>query len=220
MSKLKAVLFDLDGTLMDSEKYYTEFWNINGAEFHPEIPELGSIIKGMTEKLILDTYFPDPVKRAEIQRRIDECDSAIPYALFDGAYEFISELRANGIKTAIVTSSTKTKMGKVIAKVPEIPLLFDRVFTGEEFPRSKPNPDCYLMAAQALGAEPCESVVFEDAFHGLKAGMSAGMFTIGICKTNSRESIQDKCSYVLDGFEGLTYNKFLQILRTGELASD
>ena len=96
-------------------------------------------------------------------------------------------------------------------QVPDFDDLFDRVLTSEDFTASKPNPDCYLLGARVFDAALDECVVFEDAFTGLQAGMSAGIFTIGLATCNSREAIKDKCNYVLDNFIGLTYDKIEEI---------
>ncbi|MBQ4277496.1 MAG: HAD family hydrolase, partial [Bacteroidaceae bacterium] len=86
---------------------------------------------------------------------------------------------------------------------------FDRILTSEDFTASKPAPDCYLLGARVLGADISESVVFEDAFNGLAAGMAAGIFTIGLTTNNPAEAIRDKCNYVIPNFIGLDYNKLL-----------
>lgn len=90
--------------------------------------------------------------------------------------------------------------------------LFDKVLTSEDFSASKPAPDCYLLGAKVFGCEKEECAVFEDAFTGLQAGMSSGIFTFGITTCNSREAIADKCNYVIDTFEGLTYKKVNEII--------
>ena len=86
------------------------------------------------------------------------------------------------------------------------------MLTSEDFSASKPAPDCYLLGAKVFGSEKGECAVFEDAFTGLQAGMSSGIFTFGITTCNSREAIADKCNYVIDTFEGLTYKKVNEII--------
>lgn len=84
--------------------------------------------------------------------------------------------------------------------------MFDSVLTSEDFAASKPNPDCYLKAAERLETDISECMVFEDAFTGLEAGMRANIYTVGLTTENSRDKIVDKCNRVIDDFRGLNYD--------------
>lgn len=211
MKKLKVALFDLDGTLIDTEGQYTEIWGAIGRKYRPDLPDFSQAIKGTTLTQILDIYFPDMDIRHDVVAELDEKEAGMRYEFYDGALDFIADLRRNGVKCAIVTSSNVKKMESLKKQVPDFDDLFDRVLTSEDFTASKPNPDCYLLGARVFDAALDECVVFEDAFTGLQAGMSAGIFTIGLATCNSREAIEDKCNYVLDNFIGLTYDKIEEI---------
>lgn len=207
----KVALFDLDGTLIDTEGQYTDIWGTIGRKYRPDVPDLSYAIKGTTLTQILGKYFPGEELQKKVVAELDEKEAAMSYEFFPGALDFIADLHKNGVKCAIVTSSNKKKMESLAKKVPNFSSLFDRILTSEDFSASKPNPDCYLLGARVFDAELEECVVFEDAFTGLQAGMSAGIFTIGLATYNSREAIQDKCNYVLDNFEGVTYAKIKEI---------
>ena len=113
--------------------------------------------------------------------------------------------KLNASKVAVVTSSNKAKMSAVKARIPNFEDLFDKVLTAEDFVASKPDPACYLYAAQVFSANKCECVVFEDAVNGLQAGVSAGMFTIGFATTNPRDVIEPLCHHVQDDFLHLSF---------------
>lgn len=212
MKTLKAALFDLDGTLIDTEGQYTVIWGEIARRFRPDIPQLEYKIKGTTLVQIFDRYFPDPEMQREVTVMLDKGEAGMNYEFYPGALDFIADLKRNGVKCAIVTSSNHKKMESVEKAIPNFYELFDRVLTAEDFSASKPAPDCYLKGASVFGCNIDECVVFEDAFTGLQAGMSSGIFTIGLTTCNKREAIQDKCDYVLDTFEGLTFNKVQEIL--------
>lgn len=212
MNKFKAALFDLDGTLMDTEGQYTIFWGATARKYRPDIPQLEYLIKGTTLVQIYDRYFPDPQWQKEITSGLDEWERNMEYAFVPGALEFLRDLKAHGVKCAIVTSSNIKKMESVAAKVPEFHTLFDRILTSEDFTASKPAPDPYLIGAKTFNCNTDECVVFEDAFTGLQSGMSANIFTIGITTNNSREQIQDKCNYVIDSFTELNFEKVEMLL--------
>ena len=209
---LKAALFNLDGTLVDTEGQYSVFWGAVGRKYRPDIPNLELLIKGSTLTRIYDTYFPDPAVQAAITEELDKWEAQMDYAFFTGALDFLRDLKAHGVKCAVVTSSNIPKMNSLARQHPEFNSLFDRVLTAEDFPASKPAPDCYLLAAKLMDADLDECVVFEDAFNGLEAGMSSGIFTVGLATYNKPEAIKDKCHHVLNDFVGMTYEKLTDII--------
>ena len=106
----------------------------------------------------------------------------------------MKELRANGVKIAIVTSSNEMKMNNAYKAHPELKQSVDRILTAEMFTRSKPDPECFLLGATVFDTVPENCVVFEDSFHGLEAGNRAGMTVIGLATTNlkSRYAIRQR----------------------------
>ena len=134
------------------------------------------------------------------------------YEFYPGVLPFLEDLKRNGVQCAVVTSSDQSKMASVRRQIPQLDSLFDKVLTAEDFTASKPAPDCYLLGAKTFNADIDECVVFEDAYTGLQAGMASGIFTIGLTTGHTREEIEDKCHYVLEGFEGMNYTKLVDIL--------
>lgn len=202
----KIALFDLDGTLFDTEGQYSVFWGEIGRQYHPEIPHFEDIIKGTTLKQIFERYFPSPDIQKEILPRLIEFEAGMKYEFFPGVRDFIRDIRNNGVRCAVVTSSDSKKMSNVYRAMPDFQELFDKVLTAENFEYSKPHPDPYLKGAAAFGADIAECVVFEDAYTGLESGMSSGIFTIGVAICHTEEEIKNRCHHVITGFEGLTYN--------------
>lgn len=215
MQKFKAALFDLDGTLFDTEGQYTILWGRLARKYRPDIPRLEYLIKGTTLKQIFERYFPDPDVQAAIKVDLDAYERQMRYTWVAGALDFLQDLKAHGVKCAVVTSSNMEKMRSVALQWPNFNDLFDHVLTSEDFAASKPNPDCYLLGARVFGCSTEECVVFEDAFTGLQAGMSAGIYTIGLATGNTREQIQDKCNYVMDDFVGVGFEQ-IEALLTGK----
>ena len=196
----KAALFDLDGTLMDTEQYYTRFWDEIAADYFPGVTNLADNIRGITPSITMQRLFPDEAVRKEVTERMDEFDRHIPYRFFDGAVRFIKSLRKEGILCAVVTSSQKLKMDCVYKAIPEFKGLFDLILTAEEFGNPKPAPDCYLKAAQRLGLPPSECVVFEDSDAGLQAARSAGIYTYGVAVCSPSERLEGKCDCIIHDF--------------------
>jgi len=214
MSQLsfKVALFDLDGTLFDTEDQYSIFWGEMGRRFHPEIPGFEHVIKGTTLKQIFGRYFPNPEDQAVVLPLLEAYEAQMQYEFFPGVESFIRDIRNHDVKCAVVTSSDQKKMSNVYRSMPQFQSLFDRILTAEDFAASKPNPDCYLRGASVFNAKISECVVFEDAFTGLQAGMSAGIYTIGVASGLTPEQIRDKCNKVITSFEGLSYDSVCAFL--------
>jgi len=203
--KMKAALFDLDGVVFNTEPQYTVFWGEQCREFHPEHPGLEHEIKGQTLVQIYDAWFAGPLadKQELITERLNEFEQQMDYVYIAGTQDFINGLRKKGIKTAVVTSSNQIKMEAVYQHHPEFKDLFDAILTSEDFERSKPDPDCYLKAAERFGVNPEDCVVFEDSFNGLKSGRAAGMRVVGLATTNPAERIRPLCDEVINDYINL-----------------
>ena len=213
ITKPVAALFDFDGVVMDTETQYTVFWEKIGADYFPEIENFGVIIKGQTLTQIYDKYFKDKESvKDEITRALVDFEKNMTYNFIPGAVEFIRQIRAKGVRTAIVTSSNRAKMANVYRVHPDLDQLVDRILLAEDFTRSKPFPDCYLQGAEAVGSVPENCVVFEDSFHGLQAGNAAGMKVVGLSTTNPASAIADKCHKVISDFTSFTYDDMLAVL--------
>ncbi|MCD8291307.1 MAG: HAD family hydrolase [Prevotella sp.] len=214
MSKpFAAALFDLDGVVFDTESQYSIFWGGQCRQYHPERPGLEKEIKGQTLVQIFDRYFADMKdKQVEIVKKLNEFEQQMTFGYIEGFMDFIMSLRANGVKTAIITSSNKLKMDTVYAARPEVNDLFDAILTSEDFEKSKPDPDCYMKGAEKFRLPKEQCVVFEDSFNGLKSGRAAGMKVVGLATTNAAEAIAPYSDYVISDFRSLDYRKICGIL--------
>lgn len=212
-TKCIAALFDFDGVVMDTETQYSLFWNKIGEQYFPQIEEFGRIIKGQTLTQIYAKYFADMEKeQQDITTRLNLFEKEMAYEYIPGVVDFMKDLRAHGVKMAIVTSSNDLKMANVYKAHPELKELVDRILTAEMFTRSKPAPDCFLLGAEVFGTVPQNCVVFEDSFHGLEAGNAAGMAVVGLCTTNPKEAITDKCKLVMPDFTAFSFEKMKALL--------
>lgn len=188
----KAVLFDLDGVLIDTEAQYDYYWGEIAKEYIPDHPEMVQAIKGTTLVYTLDTWFSGEREylRPEITRRMDEFEARMPFYPVKGAREYVAGLKAQGVPMAVVTSSNRIKMSNVYRQYPHFIETFDAILTSEDFKASKPDPDCYLKAAARLGVKPEECVVFEDSLKGLQSARAAGTYVVGLATTVPMEEIR------------------------------
>lgn len=213
-TKTIAALFDFDGVVMDTETQYSLFWKRQGEKYHPEIRNFELLIKGQTLEQLFGKYFDgkEAIQQA-IREDINEFESTMVYEFVPGVTEFLEELRARQVKTAVVTSSNRLKMESVYRFHPHLKEIFDTIIIAEDFTRSKPDPECYLLGAHRFGTLPGNCFVFEDSFHGLESGRRAGMTVIALSTTNPYDAVKDKSDLVITDFNGFTCDKMIAVKR-------
>lgn len=209
-----AALFDFDGVVMDTESQYTLFWDEKGKKYHPEIPDFGHHIKGQTLTQLYEKYFLYPEElQPQITQELNEFETHMYFEYIPGVVDFMKELRKQGVKIAIVTSSNDKKMANAYRAHPELLELVDKILTADMFTHSKPHPECFLMGAEVFDVPIENCVVFEDSFHGLEAGNRAGMKVVGLSTTNPSSAIIDKASVIISDFVGFSHEKMIAILQ-------
>ena len=201
MSYKKAALFDLDGVVFDTEPQYTAFWSTVFARYYPNEPQLATCIKGQTLTWIYERYFADkPDLQNEITAKLNAFEHNMQFEYVLGFEDFIAQLHQLNVNTAVVTSSNTEKMQQVYDQHPNFKALFDRVFTAEDFAKSKPDPYCYLLGTSYFGVKPTECVAFEDSINGFKSVMSAGMPLVGLATSNSVEVINQYTKVIIPNY--------------------
>lgn len=203
MGDIKAILFDLDGVLIDSETQYTRIWAAIDRAFPTGIQDLPHVIKGTTLPAILSTYFRADDYDA-ITAMLRDNESRMVYEYCPGAEKLLHRLHSQGVRTAIVTSSKKDKMANVWSQLPELRKLVDAVVDADSVTRSKPDPQGYLLGADAVGVLPSQCVVVEDSIQGIMAGKRAGCKVVGLTGTFGRQAVeQSEADVVIDSLEDI-----------------
>lgn len=201
--KQHGILFDLDGVIIDSEGLYTGFWEKTEKEFPTGIPDFARAIKGTNLEKILE-HFPSEQTRTTILERIYEFDRNLNYPLFPGAMELLEGLRQANVPTALYTSSNPEKMERLFAIHPQLRDMFDAIINGAMVTRSKPDPEGYIMAAEAIGCRPQDCVVVEDSLQGIRAGKAAGATVAAIAGTVPRAILEQEGVRVFGHISQLT----------------
>jgi len=205
----KAVIFDLDGTLVDS----MWMWKAIDIEFLGrygyECPDdLQKVIEGMSfseTAVYFKERFKLPMTLEEIkaiwtQMSIDKYRYEVP--LKTGVREFLEHVTSRGIVCGIATSNGREMVDAVMTSL-DISRYFQVVTTACEVEHGKPEPDIYLKVAEHLGVEPQECLVFEDVPAGILAGKRAGMTVCAVEDEFSREMKEEKlqlADYFIDDY--------------------
>ena len=203
-----GVLFDLDGVLLDSEGQYSIFWESMDELFPTGVNNFAAYIKGFHLKRIM-SYFDNDEVRQQVLDKLIEFERNMRFEFFPGALEFVKQLRDASIPMAIVTSSDRTKMQSLYSQHPEFPTLFDRIITGDMVTKAKPDPQCFLTAAQQLGLDISDCIVFEDSRNGLIAARESGARVIGVSTTMSVEDVMPLCDMTIQAVSQLNISQML-----------
>jgi len=209
----KAVLFDLDGTLIDSMWMWKQIDIDYLGRHNRELPDtLQKEIEGMSftetanyfkERFAISDSV-DAIKAEWLDMARDKYQNETP--LKEGVLSFLSYLKKQRIRTGIATSNS-IELVQTILSVHHLTDVFDAVHTCCDVAKGKPEPDIYLLVADRLDTPPEECLVFEDVPMGLIAGNSAGMET---CAVWDRFSIdQDEEKRVLADYYIHTYHDVL-----------
>lgn len=199
-------LFDFDGVVMDTEKQYTSFWNDIG-EKYLGVRNLSDGIKGQTLVQIYSSHFSGmETEQEEITANLNAFEKEMPYELVPGVLDFMNVLKAAGVPMAIVTSSNAEKMANVYRHYSELKPLVVHIYTSEFFTKSKPDPECFLLAMKELGGTETDTVIFEDSVNGLKAARATGAAVIGLTTSNPEEVVREMSDMCINDFTHMTIN--------------
>lgn len=198
LEKIDAVIFDLDGTVVDS----MWMWEAIDIEYLARFgiglpPDLQKKISGMsfseTAVYFKETFgIPDSLEKIKAdwnEMAMEKYCHEVP--LKPGVLEFLKELKKRGIKTGIATSNSR-ELALAVLDTLELTPYFDEVHMSCEVKTGKPAPDIYLLVARYLGVEPERCLVFEDIPEGIQAGKAAGMKVCGVEDAFSADYREEK----------------------------
>ncbi len=189
MTTYRAALFDLDGVIVDTAVHHFAAWRQTAAELGFTLAdEDEELLKGVGRmdalRVVLHiggvTVSEEEAVRLAAEknaRYVEAISSITPDDMRPGAREYLEGLRDRGVLTALGSASRNAPM---ILECLEIVDLFDAVIDGSVVTEAKPNPRVFLAGAEALGVEPKDCVVFEDAIAGIEAAHAGDMVAVGI----------------------------------------
>lgn len=180
-----AVLFDMDGLMLDSERAIIDCWREAAVDLQVEVDDdLWFRMIGMHEK----DYVPLMLRtmdEAQVRTLREACYARYHQRIEDGiplhahVRDVLDDLQARAMPRAVVTSTQRVRADRKLA-TSGIASFFEVVVTGSDVTEPKPAPEGYLKAAAALGVDPARCVVFEDSAFGVRAALAAGMTPIQV----------------------------------------
>ena len=210
--KYKAILFDMDGVLIESEwlmrdagiqaladygvqaqhEDFLEFTGMGEDRFVGGVAEKHGLTYVTAMKELAYDYYGQRVM----------AESHVP----TGVKEMLHTLHARGLKLAVCSAADLRKVKYNIRAIGVDESIFTALVTGSDVERKKPFPDIYLEGARQVGMEPADCLVIEDALSGIQAAHAAGMDAVGVPTTFSKEDLKDKVNpeYILNEIKELS----------------
>lgn len=212
---LKAVIFDMDGVLIDSEPVHAKAHVKALESINVSVPLsycyrfIGSTTSHMLSTMIKDYNIPKTVEELltlyhNTLKDIIQTEGHIPIPY---VVDTIRNLHKHGIKLAIASSSSEKEIKEVVDFL-GVTDCFDALVSGTTVTNPKPAPDVFLKAVNVLGVTCSECLIIEDSFNGTWAGHQAGIPVIGFVNENSGDQDLSKAFYLIEGFEEIDF-KFL-----------
>lgn len=186
LSRLHAVVFDMDGVIVDSHPAHRLAWKgfLHAVGKSVSDDELDFVLDGRKREDIL-VHFLGPLTTIQISEygRLKNdlfWRAASEVVPIPGVFEFIESLHSAGITIAVATSGSASRTESILKRM-GLRNRFRAVVTGDEVPRGKPDPDIYQVACERINCPPQSAVAVEDAAAGVRAAKSAGLRCVGIC---------------------------------------
>ena len=216
MNTIKACIFDLDGVIVDTAIYHYKAWkrlaNSLGFDFtEHQNEQLKGVSRVRSLQLILGW---GNVTKTEAEQEVlatqkntwymEMVNQMTPSEILPGAKEFLETCRAVGLKIALGSAS---KNSMTILDKLNLTDMFDAVIDGNKVSKAKPDPEVFLAGAQALGMQPEECVVFEDAIAGVEAALAGDMKVVGI----GSPDVLVGANLVIKGLDEMTLDRLYKL---------
>ncbi len=211
MHNIEAVIFDLDGVLVDTAKYHYLAWKKLADELNIQFSiEDNERLKGVSRMQSLEIILEigkatinNDVKIQLAQKKnnwyVEYISKLTPEDILPGVIVFLESIKAKGIKIALGSAS---KNSMLILNKLNLTDYFDAIIDGTKVSKAKPDPEVFLKGAKALEVLPSQCIVFEDAEAGVEAAINAGMHCIGI----GSKIILKRANLVFSGFCDITFD--------------
>ncbi len=217
---LKAVIFDMDGVIIDSEplhyKAYHDMFNDVGINVSPSLYESFTgqstinICRSLCDIFKLEQ---PPEHLVALKRKHYEhyFDTDTTFGLIDGVLSLIQDYHNNGLTLVLGSSASMPNIERIFKRF-ELNKYFKAKLSGADLEQSKPHPEIFIKAAKSTGFAPNECMVIEDATNGILAAKAAGIFCVGFNSIHSKNQDYSQANLVVKDFKQLAFEKVKNII--------
>ena len=200
---MTAVIFDCDGTLVDSEPLARSAWERTLEPYGYALTDADAEATVGLPFPRTHAYYAERVELPDVDTTWTAYSGTLfgliddELVVFDDAVEAVAELRRRGIPVGVASSSPRERLHRTLSRAGLLDA-FDVTVAGDEVHHGKPAPDMFLLAAERLGAAPADCIVIEDSPPGVQAGVAAGMTTLAVCRVPGTEAALADAHRVVD----------------------
>lgn len=213
MANIKAFIYDVDGTLINTEPLHVNAWDRaldeQGSSLNSLSPDFLQTMAGKKPVVIAEGMINElklrisPNELLETKTKKFLASVATSLRAMPGAVESIRKFKSSGYSLAIGTSLDRPFVDSVLERL-DVQNEFDVIVTGDEINRGKPDPETYLLVAQRLGVNASECLVFEDARTGVEAAKASGAFCIAVENREAAPQQLDEADIIIGSFNELS----------------
>ena len=218
MNNIRAVIFDMDGVIIDSQDAHYKA-DLLALEYFGKKQDLSFVMKGAgtttierftkwkEELEIKDNINFIVLKREKIVKELFINGNISPIM---GVYELLTDIKNNNIKIALASSSSHELINTALDTI-NYKDFFDIIVSGQDMEKGKPAPDIFLEAAKLLNVETYECIVVEDSENGVKAGVLAGMKVLGYINPSSGLQDLSRSNKIIEDFRKCNFHNICNI---------
>ncbi len=217
---LKAVIFDMDGVIIDSEpmhnKAYHDMFNEVGIKVSNKLYESFTgqstinICKQLVDQFKL-SQTPEELVALKRKHYKHFFYNNATLSLIDGVLNLIKDYHNNGLTLVLASSAAMTSINQIFDRF-DLNQYFVAKLSGGDLKQSKPHPEIFIKAAEATGFSKNECIVIEDSTNGVKAAHAAGIFCVGFDSFHSKNQDYSKANIVIKNFKDIAYNKAIKLI--------
>ena len=217
---LKAVIFDMDGVIVNSEPLHHLAYKKMFEEFQLDVSNsLYESFTGQSTHTIckqlceIFNIYEDPNLLVQSKRKHFKVifDNDTSFQMIDGALELIQDYFDNNITLVLASSASMTNIERIFEKF-DLNKYFKSRISGADLKESKPNPEIFVKAAKLSGHSKDECIVIEDSTNGIIAAKSAGIYCVGYSSFNSKNQNYDNADLVISSLNEINFKKVSKLL--------